>query len=67
MPDIQTITDGGLAVLQTLASMVLAVGALGSFAMAGAWLMTRGTPCNPYGHDACACGCGTNCEELPGG
>ena len=67
MPDIQMITDGLLAVLQTLGSLLLAVAVLGGLGIAGAWAMVRNTPCNPYGHDACACGCGTNCEELPGG
>ena len=67
MPDIQTMTDAAFGAAHFMASMLAAVAILGGAGFAGAWMIARGTPCNPYGHDACACGCGTDCEELPGG
>lgn len=67
MPDFQIIAEGLSGVVQFAGSMLAAVAILGGSAFAGAWALTRGAECNPYGFDACACGCGTDCEELPGG
>ena len=61
------IVEAVTAAANGVGSMLLAVVVLGVPMLGGAWLMTRNAPCNPYGYDACACGCGTNCEELPGG
>lgn len=46
-----------------LASMAGAVVVLTAIAVSGAWVMTRKQTCNPYGYNACACGCGTDCED----
>lgn len=45
-----------------IVSMLTTVGLLGGLGLLGAWFVTRNDQCNPQGLNACACGCGTDCD-----
>lgn len=59
--------DQLLVIINLVGSMMGAVIAMGTIGFVGAWLMTRNEDCNPYGYNACACGCGTNCGDAQRG